>query len=70
MKIKSEILQKTSIGEQIKRQREATGMSQLDVSMRLGYKSNSLYYFESGKRDVTIGLLSELNRMFGWEFEV
>lgn len=70
MKIKAQLVEKPSIGEQIKRQREAAGISQLDLSLQLGYKTNAFYHFENGRREVTVGILSELNKRFGWEFEV
>lgn len=70
MKIKAQLIEKPSIGEQIKRQREASGITQLDLSQQLGYKTNAFYYLENGRREVTVGLLSELNKKFGWEFEV
>jgi len=51
-------------------QRKQAGMSQMEVSIKLGIMYNVMYLFEAGKKQVTIDFISKLNEVFGWEFDV
>ena len=55
---------------QIRYKREDAGISQMELSLSLGYKTNMIYMLEAGKTKVTVELLTKLNEMYGWEFEV
>ena len=55
---------------QIKSNREARGMSQMELSLALGYKTNMINKIENGKVAVMIGMLDKMNKHFGWEFEL
>ena len=56
--------------DQLRCQREDAGITQMELSLALGYKTNTIYLIESGKTKITVDLLSKLNEMYGWEFEL
>jgi len=56
--------------EQLRYQREGAGITQMELSLALGYKTNVIYLIENGKTKITVDLLSNLNNIYGWEFEL
>lgn len=61
--------QNKTIGDQLKSQREKARLSQLEVSLALGYKHNVVYRIEKGST-VKVDTLTKLNQLYGWEFSV
>ena len=59
-----------SVVEQIIVQRQASGLSQQEVSRRVGWKCNNQYFIERGNTRITIDLLNKYNELFEWEFDV
>lgn len=58
------------IKEQIRTQREKSGLSQRKVSTELGYTYDVMHLIENGRIKLTIELLNKLHELYDWEFEI
>ena len=59
---------RNSIEHQIWKHRKNANMSQMELSLAMGYKTNVIGLIENGKRKATVDLLTKMNNHFGWEF--
>lgn len=58
-----------TIGNQIKKQRLASNLSQSDVQFKMGYKSiNTIKKWENDSLIPTIESLCKMHKLFGWTF--
>ena len=48
---------------QVKRMRERAGLTQKQLAEKLGTSQQSVYYYESGDRDIKASVLIELSRI-------
>lgn len=59
------------IGQHIKRYREGSQMSQLDLAVELGVEQSNISHYETGKRSPDIKMLVRIADVFGlklWAF--
>lgn len=55
---------------QLRETREKLNMSQMEVSLKLGYKTNIMYRIESGKTELRIRTLTKINSIYGTSFNI
>lgn len=59
----------TTLGEELRQQRERAGLSQAAAAEALGLNRVLLNYYESGRRDVPVATASSLARLYGTTLE-
>lgn len=55
-----------TLGERIRQQREAKGMTQLELARKIGYNTTgAVSLIESGKRDISLDKVREIAKVLG-----
>jgi len=62
-------VEKKTLGQVLKRQRETLGLTQRELASRLGVKAAHIAYMESGRRRPSLSLLSRLADVLGLKKE-
>jgi transcriptional regulator with XRE-family HTH domain len=62
-------MKKNTLGQVLRRRREMLGLTQRELSRRLGVKSSHVTYLESDRRRPSLGLLSRIADVMGMERE-
>lgn len=63
-------MESENIGAQIKRQRKKEKLTQMELSLSLGKKTNTVGQWEKGHKNPTINDLYEMNSLYNFEFNI
>jgi transcriptional regulator with XRE-family HTH domain len=63
-------MKKKTLGEVIRRQREALGLTQRELAAKFGVKASHVAYLENNRRRPSLGLLSRIADVLGLEKEM